>query len=1079
MKIQLTFAALVAFTIASHSNTKLDPQIAALLERSNPVYTVPAERALQGLPIGNGVVGTMVWTPRYEGGIVYQINRVDAWAADNLGTFHPYATNTLPSLARLVVRPKPPLTLDGKGFTGALSMNQGVVTIREEGEGGAFTGRSYVAADRPVLVVDLTDTRQSGRGATVGVGQWRIPLDQEQGETIRKIYGSPKFPGVGPKIEVNEGRVVISEIFETKTHKLEFAVAVAAIAGKVSVRQQDPRSAWLDLEPDADGRIVILASATVSEADEIGQTDAVDSANRELTAALDAGLAGLNAEQTAWWNNFWNGLGTFVSLESPDGLANYMEAVWLAGLYQTAITSRGVCPPKFNGSTFLGDRDIRAWGGQYWLWNTEVMYFPLFAQNAISLIDPFYNHYWRLLPAARKDARDLWNAEGSWVPEGTVFHHKPVERTPDVIEAERAKRIGENPVFNFTSHLLTGTVKVAWMFYKRYAYTRDVEWLRDRAYPYMMEAADFYMSYFQKGEDGKYFIFPANGHEAYFGVRNGIMDLAAVRWLMPRLIDASKTLGVDEDRRAAWQEFLDNQPPFPTMNMPEARALVEEFPPDTYAPGLLGFVKGRHNGEAVRVTPTWPFEIIGPEIAPEEDVERMRRTLPTEIFGNPDVWAGYPGWSRVPIMSARLGMKDLFRGHALRNAAIVRSPIMLPVLDHEIGLVRIEVAQNLATATNEALLQSHNGLLQIFVGWPDDWNARFRLLGEGHVFVEASQQDGVREFVALTPLNDVTATLINPWPGEELVATVDGKARELAGERIPLDLKMGQNWVISPAKRPVPSVPAYEPDPEKEMVFDWQPRPGDHKPRSLSMVGDPLPHKPVSVNFGPFAPKSAEEIANHFLPNGAVNRFGANNVVPERITFCPVNGGSIATELPPGRGGKLNIAFVDGKDRDESVYLADFDIAADFTPKPSTQIGFSFRQMALHGDGIYFATVGPMPDGKAAIAFGQNGADLNLVASTQKLIPLNFALEPGIAYRLKMSVRNVADLPMRYADVTFSVAKAAEPEMPLAKESIRLNLSNDHMPDIGQAGLYFHGGFPAGSPEASGFTATNISLHSK
>ncbi len=790
-----------SFIGSAHS--ELSSPIGTLLERSNPVYTAPVERALQGLPIGNGVLGTMVWTPRYEGGMVYQLNRVDAWAADSLSSYNPYQNNTIPSLARLVIRPKPRLALDGKGFSASLSMGDGVVTVREEGDGGAFVGRSFVAADRPVLVVDLTDTRKGASGATVGVGQWRIPLDADLDAAARNAYGSGKFPGSGPKITVAENRVVVTEVFETKTHRLEYSVAVSALAGKVSVRQEDSRSAWLELEPDNHGRMVVLAAATVS--DDL-QISAEETANRELTTALEMGLAKLDNGHAAWWSQFWNNLGTFVSLDSPDGLANYMESVWLAGLYQTAITSRGVCPPKFNGSTFLGDRDIRAWGGQYWLWNTEAMYFPLFAQNAVNLIDPFYNHYWRLLPVARKEALDLWNADGAWVPEGTSYYQKPVERTPEQVEVERSKRLGEKAAFSFTSHLLTGTVEVAWMFYKRYAYTGDVEWLRDRAYPYMKEAADFYMSYFKKGEDGKYHIFPTNGHEAYFGVRNGMMDLAAVRWLMPRLIKASITLGVDEDRRAAWQEFLDNQPPLPTMDMPEARALVEEFPPDTYAPGLLGVVKGRHNGEAVRVSPTWPFELITPEVAPEEDVERMRRTLPTEVFGNPDVWAGYPGWSRVPIMSARLGMKDLFKKHAVRNAAIVRSPIMLPVLDHEIGLVRIEVAQNLATATNEALLQSHNGLLQLFAGWPEEWNARFRLLAEGHYFVEASQKDGIREFVALTPLNDVKVTLINPWSGEKLIATVGGKPRTLSGHRIPLELVKGQSWVIAPENRPVTSL---------------------------------------------------------------------------------------------------------------------------------------------------------------------------------------------------------------------------------------------------------------------------------
>jgi hypothetical protein len=333
--------------------------------------------------------------------------------------------------------------------------------------------------------------------------------------------------------------------------------------------------------------------------------------------------------------------------------------------------------------------------------------------------------------------------------------------------------------------------------------------------------------------------------------------------------------------------------------------------------------------------------------------------------------------------------------------------------------------------------------------------------------------------VRITPRIDGRTTLINPWPGEKLVAVENGRLRELEGHRIPLELAKGSDLLISPASRPLKQLPAYEADPNKPVVFHWKPTANEVKPRSLSIIGDQLPHEPSTVNFGPYSPDSAEDLAAHFLPNGQVNRFGANNVVPERITFSPENGGSLSTELPAGRAGKLQIAFVNGKDKDESVYLRDFDMAADFVPKPSTQFGFCFGQMALHGDGVYFAVLSPIPGGKSALIFGLNGTDLSGSATSKKIIPLEMPVEPGTAYRMRLEVRHVKGLPMRYADAVLTVAKAAEPEKTLAEGSVRLNLSNDNMSDIGQAGLFFLGGFPAGSKEPSGFTANRISIQSK
>lgn len=1085
MKIPLTLAVILAVASASHAATKLDPQIAAFLERSNPVYEKPMDRGLQGIPIGNGSLGTMVWTPLDEGGVVYQLNRVDSWAADNVPGFNPYYLNTLPSLARLVVRPLLPLPESITPFEASLSMGDATARTRV-GEGKeAFTSASFVSATRPVMVVELRDGRPGSKGFSAALGQWRAPIDPGLSTRVQSLYGGGKYPGDGPRVEQIDGDAVVSEIFQTKTHYLEFAVAMGTMDAKATLRQDDSRSIWVEFAPSGDGSAVLLSAVVVSDDPAVS---AIELARKELADARAQGLAGLQQENQAWWVNFWNGIGTYVSLESPDGLANFLESVWFGNLYQTAITSRGVNPPKFNGSIFLADMDLRVWGGPLWTWNTESMYFPLFAQNAIHLIDPFYNMYWRNLPAAQENARDLWDAEGAWYAENAVYYEKLLERTPEQIAMERKKRL-EEPVFSFTSHLMTGAAEISWMFYKKYDYLGDEQWLRDRAYPLMKETAAFYMSYFQKGEDGKYFIYPSNAHEAWFGVRNSIMDLAAVRWLMPRLIAASEKLELDAEKRPKWQEFLDNQPPYPTMDMPTASELAPKLPEDTYAPGLMGpkTVVNVQNGEAVRVTPTWPFEDIVPGRAPEEDLERMRRTLLSETFGNPITWMGYPGWSRTPIMAARLGMKDTFKTMLIRSAVFARQEQMLIGLDHENGLVRGEASQLVTTAINDALLQSHNGLIQLFYGWPDEWNARFRLLAEGNFFVEAEIRDGGRIFAALEPRADGKATVVNPWPGQKVRLQSGGKTTLLEGERFNLQLKRGEKLVLMPETSALTAVPPAAVDPDKSMVFNWHrdPKTEEILPRSLSMLGDPIDRTVTPVGFGPFTPASQEEIDQHFLINAGHGYYGVNIPLTNRAVFS-ANPPGIQMEFPPGAQGNLYAAFVNEAGKDESILVNGFTAEADFTPTATPYFGFFFKQRNLYGSGAYFAAIGTSrsvypktSSDKGALFFGRTLPSGNLPMALQQVLPFESDIESGVTYRVRLVVKPVNGLPMRYADATLSVAKASDPGTPLGSTTFRLNLSNDNMPDIGQFGLYVYGGFPPSTETASGVVIDNISFQSK
>ena len=56
----------------------------SLVSRADIVYNRPAARSYEGLPIGNGRMGTLVWTRNSN--LELQINRVDFFAQDSTGT---------------------------------------------------------------------------------------------------------------------------------------------------------------------------------------------------------------------------------------------------------------------------------------------------------------------------------------------------------------------------------------------------------------------------------------------------------------------------------------------------------------------------------------------------------------------------------------------------------------------------------------------------------------------------------------------------------------------------------------------------------------------------------------------------------------------------------------------------------------------------------------------------------------------------------------------------------------------------------------------------------------------------------
>jgi alpha-L-fucosidase 2 len=115
---------------------------------------------------------------------------------------------------------------------------------------------------------------------------------------------------------------------------------------------------------------------------------------------------------------------------------------------------------------------------------------------------------------------------------------------------------------------VAGAAWAAHFFYDYYLYTGNREFLADHALPFMEKAALFFEDYLYEGPDGKYIFSPTQspentpGNSKSQGSFNATMDVAAAKELLQNLIEASKELGVNQEKIPVWQKMLEKMPDY-------------------------------------------------------------------------------------------------------------------------------------------------------------------------------------------------------------------------------------------------------------------------------------------------------------------------------------------------------------------------------------------------------------------------------------------------------------------------------------------------------------------------------------
>jgi hypothetical protein len=791
MKLPLPIVIIFAAWLpsAEAASAMLGVNYRTLVSRADLLYDHPATRSEEGMPVGSGRMGSLVWTS--PSALKFQINRVDVFAENSSTTSFPRADSDYASGCgyvdiNLVGAGEDIFT--GKSFRQHLSVYDGLITA----EGNGIMARVLAWPERDVMAVEFDDQRNHPEPVNIDLRMLRYQIQGVSRQnfalmTNHAVMFQTAEHTATSRLDIRNGCILLTQEFREHDYFDSSAVAIVIDGRKAKARYLNESTVQLSVTPGKGKFVVLISSAASFDP----TRDVATLAIRELDAARRLGFSGLQTSTSGWWHDFW--ARGFVYMHSADGQADFVEQNYTYFLYLMAASSRGAYPPRFGGMIWYTNGDMRRWGSQYWWANTSAYYSNLMPANRLELMDPMFSMYGAMLDSCALAARQQWGSQGIWIPE-TVFFDG-LDRLPDNIatelrdlyltrkpweeRSENFRRFAEtknrhNSRWNFqkdghwdqghwvvpdkgagpfghTSHILGAGARIAGLFWQRYQYTLDEVWLRNRAYPVIKGMAEFYRNFpnFKKGEDGRYHIYHLNNGETQWNSSDAPYEVSSLHQIFPLAIRASEILNMDGELRPLWKEIADN---LVALSSGTGRRRGD----GAYG----GFVYGGEGG----------IEPIGPE------PELKRRFL---------------GFNRLGsfIDTEGIGGAQIFRNRLrLREGP---------------GAIDAEHLGGLASGIHSTLLNSSpetaeaESVLKVFNAWPKDWDAAFTLLARGGFLVTSSHHNGQIEFVELHSLAGQECRLENPWPGSETQLFRDGrKAGLLKGALLKFQTHKGEQIIM-------------------------------------------------------------------------------------------------------------------------------------------------------------------------------------------------------------------------------------------------------------------------------------------
>ena len=452
--------------------------------------------------------------------------------------------------------------------------------------------------------------------------------------------------------------------------------------------------------------------------------------------------------------------------QDPDLVATFFQF----GRYLLISSSRPGCLPA-NLQGIWSPHIKTPWNGDYHInINLQMNYWPAEMANLSECHEPLFDFIDQLVVRGARTARELYNAPG-WVAHHTSDVHAftvPIGRT----------------VWGIWP--LGG----AWLcrhLWEHYQYGGDEEFLRERAWPVLRGASEFFCSYLvEDPETGKLVSGPSSSPENSYRTPDGqvadvgmgnAMDQEIIWDLFTMTLATADVLGI-KDELVSRIRATRSQLARPAIGS-DGRILEWSRPWEEVEPGH------RHMSHLYGLYP-------GEEWSAEQQPEEMlaaRRSIEFRLANG----GGHTGWSRAWLLNffARLGDGKKV-GESLQ---LQLAKSTLPNLLDDHPPFQIDGNFGATAGICEALVQSHGAVLRLLPALPADWNGGSisGLRTRFGVEVSLGWKEGMIETVVLAPSRDVSLILAQQ------------------GQKMELELKKGQEvHLIRSGEVLVPNAPAGE-----------------------------------------------------------------------------------------------------------------------------------------------------------------------------------------------------------------------------------------------------------------------------